>query len=198
MEKTIVSLYASLGLELTFLVETSWGYNRPLETSARGSAAVRKTSWMSGGGSREPGLCPLSPCNGAPRLESKLSSSVTWTAAGSSIKVKHNKVLVMHSQEHGHQLMAEAGMLWHTGGGSPSHGPAQHSLAIGCCSCENFTALSGPIRVTPLLTHSSVLLSDPSPDSRCLTKLSKKQTCKIQTAASCLLSILMQHPKGRA
>ena len=44
MEKTIMSLYALLDLELTFLVETSWGYNRPLETSAQGSAAVRKTS----------------------------------------------------------------------------------------------------------------------------------------------------------
>lgn len=77
MEKTIVSLYALLDLELTFLVETSWGYNRPLETSAQGSAAVRKTSWMSGGGRREPGLCLLSPCKGVPQLESKLSSTMT-------------------------------------------------------------------------------------------------------------------------
>lgn len=193
-----MSLYASLDLELTFLVETSWGYNRPLETSAQGSAAARKTSWTSGGGSREPGLCPLSPCNGSPQSESKLSSSVTWTAAGSSIKVKHKKVFVMHGLERGHQLMAEVGMFGHTGGGSPSHSRAQHFLAIGCCSCENFTARSGPISVTPLLTHTSVPLSDPSPDSRCLAKLSKRQTCKIKTAASCLLSILMQHPKGRA
>jgi len=105
----------------------------------------------------------------------------------------------MHGPEHGHQLM---GRSWdvraHRRRQSVTHSRAQYFFAIGCCMCENFTALSGLIRVTPLLTHTSVPLSDPSPGPRCLTKLSKQQTCKIKAAVSCLLSILMQHPKGRA
>ena len=44
MEKTIASLYAFLDSELIFLMEMSWGQDRPLKSSAQGSVAVRKTN----------------------------------------------------------------------------------------------------------------------------------------------------------